>query len=102
MDPCYAWAISDRSRALWNMGRNDKAIADFSRAIDLEPCFAKALGSRGMGYLALGRFEEGIADLSRAIDMDPRRLRTAAIRTVAPRSSARRLQHAAWPRPNRQ
>jgi hypothetical protein len=55
----------------------------------------------GAGYLALGRFGEGIADLSRAIDMDPR-LPTAAIRTVTPRSSARGLQHAAWPRRNRQ
>ena len=42
MDPCYAWAISNRGRVLWNMGRYDEAMADFSRAIDLEPGYAKA------------------------------------------------------------
>ena len=53
------------------MGRHEEALADFTRAIELDPSLAWAIGGRGQTYQAMGRHEEALADFTRAIELDP-------------------------------
>jgi tetratricopeptide (TPR) repeat protein len=51
----------------------DKALADYSKAIELDPTFAAAWTNRGnVYYLHLDQLERAIADYSRAIELEPR------------------------------
>jgi tetratricopeptide (TPR) repeat protein len=53
------------------MGRSDEALADLSRAIELDPADASAFVDRGETYQAMERYEEALADFSRVIELDP-------------------------------
>ena len=53
------------------MGRYEEALADFSRAIELDPGNAWAIAVRGETYREMERYEEALADLNRAIELDP-------------------------------
>lgn len=47
----------------------EEAIADFSRAIELNPDYALAYGNRGVAYQGLQRYRESLSDLNRAIEL---------------------------------
>ncbi len=49
----------------------DKAIADCSKAIELDPTLAEAYSYRGRAFNEKGDFGKGIADCSKAIELDP-------------------------------
>ena len=49
----------------------EKAIADFTRAIELEPQHVAAYDNRGNALHFLGRHEEAIVDFTRAIELEP-------------------------------
>jgi Flp pilus assembly protein TadD len=49
-----------------------KAIADFTKAIELEPLLAKAYFDRGMAYKARGDVAKAERDLQKARDLDCR------------------------------
>ena len=49
----------------------NKAIADCSRAIELDPTLAKAYTYRGRAFNGKGEFEQAIADCSKAIELAP-------------------------------
>ena len=51
--------------------RYEEALADYSRAIELNPGDGWAIGGRGLTYRMLERYEEALADLGRAIELDP-------------------------------
>jgi tetratricopeptide (TPR) repeat protein/serine/threonine protein kinase len=68
--PDHALAYSLRGLAYLNMGQNNKAIADCSRAIALDPRLAHAWNSRGLAYRSLGQLDRAVSDLSRAIKLD--------------------------------
>lgn len=53
------------------MGRDEKALADYSRIIELKPDDAGAFTSRGNVFQKTGRYEEALADFDRAIELDP-------------------------------
>jgi tetratricopeptide (TPR) repeat protein len=53
------------------MERYDEALADFTRAIELDPEDAGAIVSRGETYRAMERYDEALADFTRAIELDP-------------------------------
>lgn len=53
------------------MGRYADALADLTRAIELEPDFPEAYASRGATYQTLGQDEEARADLARAAELAP-------------------------------
>ncbi len=55
-------------RACQAMERYDEALADCTRAIDLDPSYAWAITSRGRTYQAMERYDEALADLNRAIE----------------------------------
>jgi tetratricopeptide (TPR) repeat protein len=53
-------------------GRYDEAIADFSKAIDLDPNHAQARTQRGLCYGNKGDYDRGISDFDEAIGLNPR------------------------------
>ena len=52
-------------------GEHQKAIANYTRAINLEPQNAKIWVNRGTAYRTLRQFEKAIRDLDKAIRLDP-------------------------------
>jgi tetratricopeptide (TPR) repeat protein len=50
---------------------NERAIADFNRAIQLDKIEVAAINARGLAWLRLGMFENAAADFRRAIDKSP-------------------------------
>jgi tetratricopeptide (TPR) repeat protein len=64
-------ALRTRGRALYLLGREQEALADFDRVISLAPDDQRALAYRGDTYRWLGRHEEALADLGRAVDLTP-------------------------------
>ena len=61
-----------RGDAYFEKEEYDKAIAEFSRAIELDPNYAEAYYKRGVAYLRKDKYDEAIADLTKAIELDPR------------------------------
>jgi regulator of sirC expression with transglutaminase-like and TPR domain len=55
-----------------NLGQYDKAIADFSRVIEIDPKSKEAYYDRGIAYATIGQVNKSIADYSRLIEIDPR------------------------------
>jgi len=53
------------------MDREDDALADFSRAIELDSAAAAAYLCRGLVYEARGHEEDAAADYGRAIELEP-------------------------------
>lgn len=49
----------------------DRAIADYTAAIQLKPDFAEAYNNRGFAYYLQGKGEAAIADFTRAIELRP-------------------------------
>jgi tetratricopeptide (TPR) repeat protein len=55
-----------------NYGINlDQALADYSKAIELDPKFGAAYSSRGRVYHEKGDLDEALADYCKAIELDP-------------------------------
>ena len=71
------------------MSRYDEALADFSRAIELDPSNAFLAAERGKTYRAMGRYDEALADFSRAIELDPSNAFLAAERGMTYREMGR-------------
>ena len=55
--PDSHFAFDLRGRAYAGLGQPEKAIADFSKAVELEPKFAAALDRRGGEYFKLGKIK---------------------------------------------
>ena len=48
----------------------DRAISDFTRAIELDPNLAVAYGNRGLARLGLGQEAEAEKDFARCLKLD--------------------------------
>ena len=66
------WALPYFRRGLaWhNKGEYDKAIADYTRAIELKPDDAVDYNNRGNAWRSKGEYDKAIADYIRAIELD--------------------------------
>jgi Flp pilus assembly protein TadD len=53
------------------LGRNEEALVDLDRALQLAPDDPYALTGRGVAYRNLGRNEEAVRDLDRALQLAP-------------------------------
>ena len=53
-------------------GQNDQAIADFTKAIEINPRFAYAYYNRGNAYGRKGHYDQAISDFTKAIEIDSR------------------------------
>ena len=63
-------AASNEGLLYNNTGEYHKAIAAFTRAIELDPNFAPAYSNRGWAYIELGQYEQAIADYNKAAELD--------------------------------
>ncbi len=61
----------ERAKVRVSKDRNEEAVADLDRAIELEPELAEAWRERGYVRSRLKDYERAIADLSRALELDP-------------------------------
>ena len=52
-------------------GQNERAVADFSKALDIDPRLAKAYYNRAAAYRAKSEIDRAIADYSKAIEVNP-------------------------------
>lgn len=71
-----AWPNSEvgyynRGNAYITLGQTDKAIQDFSQAIELYPQHLDAYNNRGGAYLSLGNYTHAIEDFNVVIDIKP-------------------------------
>jgi tetratricopeptide (TPR) repeat protein len=62
----------NRGNAYHDKGDNDRAIADYARAISIDPKFAIPYYNRGLIYNKKGDYDRAIADYTQAIGVDPR------------------------------
>ncbi|MCX6251802.1 MAG: tetratricopeptide repeat protein [Bacteroidetes bacterium] len=65
-------AYSNLGNAHANLGRWDKAIADFSRALDIDPKDRDTYYNRGIAYSTLRQWNKAIEDYSKVIEIDPK------------------------------
>lgn len=71
LDPTTSAAYITRGNAHLEAGSLDRAIADYSRAIELDPQSATAYNNRGVARAVAGEPRDAIADYDRAIEIDP-------------------------------
>ena len=64
-------------------GQNDQAIADFTKAIEINPRFAYAYYNRGNAYGEKGQHDKAISDYNKAIEINPRYAEAHSNRGVA-------------------
>ena len=64
-------AYSNRGGVHREKGAFDDAIADFTKAIELDPNCAETYSNRGGAYLDKGEVDTAIADFTKAIELDP-------------------------------
>jgi tetratricopeptide (TPR) repeat protein len=67
-----ASAYYNRGFGSWQQGQWQKALADYSKAIEINSEWALAYNSRGIVYENIGQWEKAIADYSKAIENDPK------------------------------
>jgi len=61
----------NRGRLFSAWGKFDRALDDYTKAIELQPDFSKAYHNRGHTYFRMDKNERALADLDRAIHLDP-------------------------------
>jgi tetratricopeptide (TPR) repeat protein len=60
----------NRGLAWGKKGDHDKAIADYTRAIEIDPKYAKAYNNRGFSWYNKGDYDKAIADYTKAIEIN--------------------------------
>ncbi len=73
----------DKGVEYGQQGRFDDAIAEYSKAIELDHNFAEAYSNRGNAYRALGEIQRAIADYAEAIRLNPQDAGAYASRALA-------------------
>jgi len=68
--PNKARPFGSRGDVYRDLGKADKAIADYSRAIQINPKYATAYHNRGGVYADLKQWSKALSDYSTAIEMD--------------------------------
>jgi tetratricopeptide (TPR) repeat protein len=68
--PEFGYGYFCRANAYTKLGKLTEAMADYSRAIELEPKLALAWANRGYLYILLRRWTDAVADCSRSIELE--------------------------------
>lgn len=55
----------------FEQGKYERAIANYSRALELDPNFAAAYNNRAYAYMVLEKYASALPDLNRAIELKP-------------------------------
>jgi len=74
---------NNRGMYFQNYGRDDEAIADFTKAIEVNDKFPPAYTNRAFSKLRGGKFTEGLADLNKSIEIDPQQPAVYSLRGSA-------------------
>ncbi|MBI1815371.1 MAG: tetratricopeptide repeat protein [Deltaproteobacteria bacterium] len=72
LDPTFAFPWYGRGNDLFDLRRDEEAIAKYQHAIELDPKFAPPWTGWGNALLHLQRDEEAIAKYQHAIELDPK------------------------------
>jgi len=67
-----AAAYNNRGLTYMRKGQYDRAIPDFSKAIEIDPMYARAYYNRGIAYGKKDQHDRAIADFTKAIEIDPK------------------------------
>ena len=70
--PKTADAYIERGSVFLNTARNDLALADFNKAVELDPRSAFAFANRALGNFYGGKLAKARADIAKALELDPR------------------------------
>lgn len=70
LETTEALHYSNRARVLFELGRTEEALADYTAALELNPS-AALYSSRSVIYVALGRTGAALGDLNEAYDLEP-------------------------------
>ena len=62
---------TNRGLAYASKGQNNRAIADYDRALQLNPKLAHAYNNRGVVYSIKGQYDRASADCRKALEIDP-------------------------------
>ena len=71
LSPGTAWCYHDRARAEEALGQGERALSDYSRALELDPALMAAALNRGTLSYKAGRHEDAIVDFRRALRAGP-------------------------------
>jgi len=69
--PNKARPYCNRGIAYDGLGHQDKALADYSKAIEIDPAYSDAYSNRGIIYGTRGQYNKAIADFTKAIEFAP-------------------------------
>jgi tetratricopeptide (TPR) repeat protein len=70
-EPKNAIAYWDRGDAYQSVGDFDRAISDFTQAIELDPKYALAYDRRGQAYYGKHEYDRAMADFEKEIKLNP-------------------------------
>lgn len=62
---------NNRGAALGEKGQYDRAISDFTKAIEISPRYNKAYNNRGIVYRRKGQYDQAVSDFNKAIEINP-------------------------------
>ncbi len=65
----------NRGNAWDDKGDSDKAIADYTKAIEINPQYASAYFNRGIAWYAKGAYDKAIADFTKVIEINPQHVK---------------------------
>ncbi len=66
------WKLRGPVASLGGKGQYERAIADFTKAIEIDPNDPKAYNNRGVAYGNKGQYDQAIADFTKALEIDPK------------------------------
>ena len=70
-EPATAAEYVDRGNRYSRNGVYERAIADYTAAIELDAAYPDAWFNRGISWYEVGEYQQSIADLTEAIRLDP-------------------------------
>ena len=73
----------NRGNAYGAKGYHDRAISDYTKAIEINPRYAEAYCLRGATYTKKGEYDRAISDLTEALKINPRYAEPYYFRGVA-------------------
>jgi len=62
----------NRGYELSQKGQDDQAIADFTKALEINPRDAAAYNNRGVAYSHQGQMDRALAEFTKALEINPR------------------------------
>ena len=100
MNPRLAKTYYNRATVYRAKGEIERAIADYSKAIEIDPQHSNAYFGRGSAFEAKGDYDRAIADFTKAIEISPEKRRCLlSSRPRSPREGGNRSgDHGLHPR----